>query len=305
MPDWTPEIEVDRDLAARLIAEQFPELAGAPVEPLGVGWDNTVYAVDGAWAFRFPRREVAVPGVQREIAVLPRIAPRVPAPIPEPRWVGRPAPAFPWPFFGAPLLHGVEATVALDDSARERLARSLGGFLRALHGIPPADLPHDPLGRADMQRRVPFGAGRLDEVAAAGMAVPMHLLRAVLDEARRLPPSARRVTVHGDLHVRHLLVDAARADPLCGVIDWGDVCAGDPAIDLSVAWTLFAPPARVAFFAAYGPIEEDQALRARVIGLFLSATLAVYGATEGMGALRDEALAGLERLVTRADLGSI
>jgi aminoglycoside phosphotransferase (APT) family kinase protein len=35
---------------------------------------------------------------------------------------------------------------------------------------------------------------------------------------------------HGDLHVRHLLVDEAGA--LAGVIDWGEVCRGHPASEL-------------------------------------------------------------------------
>ncbi len=64
-PQWTPERLVPPDLASELIARQFPRLAGAAVEPLATGFDNIVYRVAGQWAFRFPRRKVAVPGVQR------------------------------------------------------------------------------------------------------------------------------------------------------------------------------------------------------------------------------------------------
>ena len=53
MPQWSPEIVVDSALARRLIRERFPELDGAPIEPLGEGWDSTVWLVDGRWAFRF------------------------------------------------------------------------------------------------------------------------------------------------------------------------------------------------------------------------------------------------------------
>src|SRR5918998_30663 len=112
-------------------------------------------------------------------AQMPALAARLPAPISAPRWVGRPAAAYPWPFFGARLLPGAEPTTAFADAARQRLAPRLGAFLRELHAVRPHDeLPHDPLGRADMGRRVPFAAGRLDELAALRLHAPFAALRA-------------------------------------------------------------------------------------------------------------------------------
>ena len=300
MAEWDAEIVVGERQARSLIASQFPELAAAAIELIGVGWDNTVFAVDGRWAFRFPRRAVALAGVEREIAVLPHLAPLLPVAIPEPRYVGRPGPGFPWPFFGAPLLDGDEATLAFGDAARARLAPALGDVLRRLHAVPPHPvLPHDPMGRVDMARRIPFAEQRLAELERAGLLAPFGDLRAVLDTARDLPPSQRLATVHGDLHVRHILVDAAAEEPLRGIIDWGDVCAGDPAMDVAIGWMLFREPERMRFLDAYGPMEPDQVARARVVAVFLSATLALYGAAEGMPGLRDESLAGLGRIIGR------
>ena len=293
MPEWDPEVEVDERLAAQLIASQFPDLADAPVRFLAAGWDNTVFTVDDRWAFRFPRRAVALSGIEREIAVLPRLAPHLPIAIPAPRYVGAPSPAFGWPFAGAALLAGHEPTPGLSDAARARIAPSLGRFLRTLHGLDPGvDLPQDPLGRADMARRVPFATEQLHELATTGLADHWRRARPLLDAARDLPTSDRSAVVHGDLHFRHLLVDG---DALTGVIDWGDLCRGDPAMDLQVAWSFLPPEARPAFWAAYGPIEPDQELRPRIVALFLGAVLARYGELEGLGGVRDEALAPLER----------
>jgi len=116
---WDPERVVSADEAADLIAGQFPRLRDAPVEALATGWDNTVFLVGGQWIFRFPRRAVALPGVEREIHLLPLLAPRLSLPVPVPEFAGRPSPAFPWPFWGARL--GRNELVGLQLSRRTGL----------------------------------------------------------------------------------------------------------------------------------------------------------------------------------------
>lgn len=119
----------------------------------------------------------------------------------------------------------------------------------------------------------------------------------LLDDAADLPPSSRVAVLHGDLHVRHLLVDEdGRAT---GVIDWGDVCIGDPAIDLGIAYGSFSGEARSALLEAYGtPIDGLTELRARVVAVFLAAALLQYGDGIGDVALRTEAARALDRAVT-------
>jgi aminoglycoside phosphotransferase (APT) family kinase protein len=79
------------------------------------------------------------------------------------------------------------------------------------------------------------------------------------------------------------------------VIDWGDVCRADPAIDLQLVWSFLPPTQRAAFLDAYGPVSEDQLLRARVLALSLCAALAAYGHAEGITGVEREALDGLAR----------
>jgi aminoglycoside phosphotransferase (APT) family kinase protein len=303
MAEWSAEVVVGAGLARRLIADQFPAVELASLRLLAEGWDNTVWLAGERWVFRFPRRELALPGFDRELAVLPRLAPLLPLPIPDPVFRGRPAHGFPWPFYGAALIAGREvADAALDDEARARLARPLGEFLRALHDTPSGPpnptavggaLPVDPFGRADMAKRVPQTAARFAEVEGLGVWRAPAAAREIVDAAAGLPAAEPSVVAHGDLHVRHLLVgeDGAAA----GVIDWGDVCRADPAIDLPLYWYLLPPEARPAFLAAYGPVTEEALLRARVLSLLLSGTHAVYARHHGMTALEREAVGGLER----------
>ena len=295
MPEWDADVVVDEALVQALLGDQFPELDASSARLLGEGWDNSVWVVEETWVFRFPRREIAIAGVERELAVLPVLAPLLPVPISAPTFVGRATERFRWPFFGAPLLEGVElADAGLDDDARERLGTDLGRFLRSLHDVGlDVELPVDPIRRAD----TPFRVERLREKLT-------HLpewrsspeIDSILREGERLPPpSSGRVVAHGDLHVRHLLVAEG---VLAGVIDWGDVCLSDPAIDLMLVWSALTPVGRVRFEEAYGPVNAEQRLRARVLALFLDVTLLLYARDVANAALERECVAGLERTLT-------
>jgi aminoglycoside phosphotransferase (APT) family kinase protein len=275
---WSAEEHVDEERARQLIRAQF-ELAAAEVTLVSEGWDYAVFRVDCEWAFRFPRREVVVPGTEREIAVLPAIAERLSVGVPAPVFVGRPGDAFPWPFYGARYLDGVEATVRHVDPV------ALGEALRALHAPETLaavgeGLPADPLGRVDMDVRLP----RLEEL---GIEAP-----ALVAAAQELPPAHHTVVCHGDLHMRQLLVDG---DALTGIVDWVDVCRSDPAVDLSVAWSTLDTARRPAFFAAYGEVDEETRVRARVVAAFLCAMLADWAGKEQMPLVLDAAAAGLRR----------
>jgi aminoglycoside phosphotransferase (APT) family kinase protein len=293
--EWDFEIEVNEGLARALIAEQFPSLGVESLRRLGEGWDNTVWVTGEDIAFRFPRRDIAVPGVEREMAILPELAAALPAPIPDADYAAAPNAAFPWPWFGSRLIVGRELAVAgLEVDARATLAVELGGFLGALHGLRPSvatTLAIDPMGRAEMTTRVPR-----TRVALEGAASPWsghERAAAVLDAAKRLAPDAEAVFAHGDLNVRHALV--SEWGGLAGVIDWGDMCRAPRSVDLPLYWSLFGAGARAAFRAAYGPLTDDTLTRARVLALFFDATLAVYAHDRGMNDLESQALQGLNQ----------
>lgn len=297
MREWAAEITVDESLARRLIGTQFPELELRSLSLLGQGWDVTVWLVDDQWVFRFPRREMVIPGLENEVSHLPQLASLVPLPIPIPTYIGQPSSEFRWPFYGASFLAGRElAEAALDDGGRTALARPLGEFLRALHRTRlGADLPLDPVGRADMTLRVPKTRERLAELGQLGLWHAPREAHEVIDAAVELGPLEPTALVHGDLHLRHLLVDdAGRA---AAVIDWIDLSYNTPGVDLVLYWSVLPPEGRREFREAYGTIGDDQLLCARTLSLFLCGTLALYGHHEGMPALRREAVAGLDRTI--------
>jgi aminoglycoside phosphotransferase (APT) family kinase protein len=261
---WAPERVVDFGLAGALIESQFPALAPVSAEPFGEGWDNTAYQINGTLVFRFPRRQIAVPLMETECRVLPRIAPSLPLPIPVPSYVGRPTPEYPWPFAGYARIPGFSASrLCLDDRQRSELARPLGRFLSALHALPPSGVGGDTIGRLNVERL----AERIRKSTEG--------IESIVEESLGLRSGPRAVLVHGDLYVGHLMVDDDIR--LRGVIDWGDVHANDPAVDLSVAWSFLPPGARGEFREAYGPIEERSWRLARLRALHYGIVLLDYG----------------------------
>jgi aminoglycoside phosphotransferase (APT) family kinase protein len=301
VPEWDAEVVVDEQLVRALLAEQFPELDGSSARFVGEGWDNSVWAVEERWAFRFTRREIAVPLVERELTVLPRLAPLLPVPIPVPLFVGRTSERFPYPFFGAALLPGREPAEAdLGDDDRLGLASDLGRVLRQLHSPDTLDavdpdraLPIDFNRRAEMSVRVPRAREHVAYLRESALWRPPRVLERILADAELLPPSdADLVLAHGDLHLRHVLV---AEDGLAAVIDFGDVCLADPCIDLVLAWSLCTPLGRGRFFAEYGSVTEAQLLRSRVLAIMLDSMLARYAHETGSASLERETVAALER----------
>lgn len=269
MAQWTAEVEVTEDEAARVIAAQFPLLAPVTVRLLGAGWDNTAFVVNEHFVFRFPRRAIAVPLLATELEVLPQLASHLPLPIPVPSFQGT---LGEWPFGGYERLAGQTMCGArLREAERAGLAVSLAQFLRVLHAqkVP---APPDMIRRLDLEFRLPRAQENLAKARALGL-----LGELALDF---VPPRgwvARTDTlVHGDLYVRHLLVGDERA--LAGVIDWGDLHLGDPAIDLSIAFIVLPPEAHDAFRAAYGPIEDETWQVARLRATWHTLTVLLYAA---------------------------
>ena len=156
---WEAEQLLEPPQALTLIQEQFPNLECKTVRLLGVGWDNTAFIVDEKIIFRFPRREFALPLLESEWALLPKLAPQLPLPIPIPKWKGVPTEHFPWPFIGYEMLPGFTACYTnLSEEQRAAFAEPLARFIQTLHQIPRINscpMFEDYLGRIDKIKLVP------------------------------------------------------------------------------------------------------------------------------------------------------
>lgn len=298
MAHWAPEIDVDEELARESIAAQFPELGPKTVRPFGAGMDNAAFLVNERYVFRFPRREIAVPLLERETRILPLIVPRVPVAIPVPRFVGEPNDRYPWVFAGYELLEGTSAcSISLSNTERETMAPALGFFLRDLHAIDPAraierGLPGDLIGRLNHAHRFQLAQERfalLEDSGALTNTQPfIDFMASVAPGDTDVQPS---VIAHGDLYARHILLNRRHA--LGAVIDWGDLHYGHPATDLMVAHSMLPASAHDAFIAAYGGVDERTWQIAKYRATYHCGLVANFGIQTGDAALWDAGLTGL------------
>ena len=236
------EIEITADLVHDLLQDQHPDLAGLAIREVEGGWDNQMWRLGDELAVRMPRTERAPDLQRKERRWLPVLAPRLPLPVPTPVRIGEPSARFPKPWTimtwvpGEPLDH---TSISRGDHAADTLA----GFLRALHVEAPAEAPTS----SDRGAHPKEVHGRLRALLAGRCprrhGSPSPSVRAVWDDAVAAPEwEGPPVWLHGDLHPANVVVSDGT---LSGVIDFGDMFAGDPAWDLAAAWLLLPAGARL------------------------------------------------------------
>ncbi|MFP5255497.1 MAG: aminoglycoside phosphotransferase family protein [Acidimicrobiia bacterium] len=249
---------MDEALVRRLLASQLPHLAELPlrtVEPWGT--DHAIWRLGDDLVVRFPRIEWAAGQPEREASWLPRLAPHLPVAVPEPVALGEPAEGYPFRWAVHRWIPGELASPdRIDDPVR--FALDLAQAVRALQQVPADEAP------PARHRARPVQA--YDQATRRAIDAAAHLIdadaaTAVWAEALAAPPHAGPpVWVQGDLEGNCLV----RGGQLCGIVDWGSACVGDPAVDVQVVWSpLFTDESRAAFIEA---LEVDAATLARARG---------------------------------------
>lgn len=243
-----PSVEkaaITPELVSRLVAAQFPRWADLPVTAVELdGWDNTTFRLGEDLVVRLPSADWYVAQVDKEHQWLPILAPQLPLPIPRPLAKGIPGSGFPRPWSVYRWLAGQHATMDRVGDLN-RFATDLADFLAALYKIDPAGGPEP--GKHNFFRGGPlttYDTETREAISALKAEIDTGAATEVWDAALAATWHGPSVWIHGDVTAANLLVVDGR---LSAVVDFGCSGVGDPACDLTMAWTFFFCDSRKVF----------------------------------------------------------
>lgn len=169
-----------------LIISRLPQFAGAQFVTLAEGWDSVALESDG-WIFKFPRTDEARARLEREVAVLGFLRPRITMPLPQPvLFDGDEVFSQHRKIVGEKLL--ADDYLMLGEGPRNALATRMAQLYAELHQLP-------------LARMQQVGAVAVDPWMAPGDilegALP-RLPRGYKGWARKVVSAYRKLTIRGD-----------------------------------------------------------------------------------------------------------
>ena len=265
------DIVIDEALVRSLLREQHPDLADQPLREIDSGWDNAMFRLGDSLVVRLPRRVAVTHLIEREQEWLPQLAPLLPIPVPAPVRFGHPAQNYSWRWSIVPWLAGRNADLC---EPRADQAERLAAFLCALHRPAPANAPLNPYRGVPLRERALQMVERVRRLERETTLLNDDIMR-IYHAAIDAPIDVAPTWLHGDLHAGNILVEDGT---ISGVIDWGDMTAGDRATDLATLWmNLSDRKARENAMRACNGVSDATWLRAKGWAVFFGVTLGTSG----------------------------
>jgi aminoglycoside phosphotransferase (APT) family kinase protein len=238
-------LEIDCALVQNLVGNQFPDLSNLEVVKIKKqGHDNRTFRLGNELSVRLPSHSSYADAVHKEAIALQALDGTLSVDIPKVFAIGEPSKAYPLPWSIRHWLPGNtwEETQVVD---RCSLADALGKVLVELRSVP-AEISLS-AGKHSFYRGC-HPSAYSDEVAESLRRVddPSKTKQCLEIWHRGMVTvwSDAPVWFHGDVAVGNVLM---KGNAVSALIDFGTCGVGDPACDLTVAWTYFASSERQRF----------------------------------------------------------
>lgn len=247
-----------------LVDTQFPEWANLTIKPVkDGGHDNRTFHLGEKMTIRMPSHKSYEPQVEKEAKWLPKLSPHISIPITVPIRKGKPTKDYPYVWSINQWIDG--DTVTQDNVDLNQFARDLANFLNELQRIDASEGPksgaHNFYRGGDLSVYDSETKEALDQLKRE---INVNKCRLIWEQARLSKWENEAVWVHGDIAPGNLLVQNRR---LSGVIDFGILGTGDPACDLSIAWTFFDNSSREIFMESMN-LDKETWKRAKAWALW-------------------------------------
>lgn len=255
------EVAITRSLVRELLQEQVPQWAGWDLSYVATGWDNEVYRLGDELLIRLPRRKMGEATGRNERQWLPKLVRETGQDVASIVFAGQPNAAYPFTFSVVKYVPG-QSAARIGRPLRDGYAPEMATYFRLLHQPatdprPVSDYRGCPLQTLDIKTR-----GEISLLASGQRAAAIEVWRAAVEAPVHEGPP---LWLHGDPHPHNTIIEQhGREIRLAALVDFGDLCTGDPASDLGAAWMHFTVSGTESFMAHYGVLEGSPLwLRAR------------------------------------------
>lgn len=308
MAEWDRGQLRDRqERGALLVRERHPDLAGLDIREVADGWDNQLWCLGEELSYACRVRSVRRPSCARSSGGCPlwrrpfHHRSRSPCgPVNRPRASRGRGPSQP----GCPA----NRPTAPRSATAVRLTPWRSFSRRFMRRRPPTHRSV-PIAGFPFERSRTVSGSWSRKSPPEGAADGLRPVRDVWDEALATPEwEGPPAWLRAGLHPADVVVSDGT---LSGVIDFGDMCAGDPAVGLAAAWVLLPAGAAARFFDAYAQADEAMIRRARGLAALEEPLPRPHGPGRGARSCRRQAdmgpagRAALDRVLAPVhDLGS-
>ena len=238
------EVDINAALVQQLLHQQAPAWADQSLTLVdSAGTDHVLYKLGADTVVRLPRIGWADDQAARESAWLPIIAPFLPVAVPQPVFLGTPTNAYPWHWSIYRWLPGDDA-LASPPTDERATAHTVASIVAGMRRVPITGGLHRGSRAGTLQSRHDDTCGALRALTPMGL---IDTSQAALLWQRWVAEPVTNdaaVWLHSDIHSGNLLVVDGNISAL---IDFGGLTLGDPAVDLTVAWSMLSEQARTVF----------------------------------------------------------
>ncbi len=256
------KLKISCEAAHNLIAQQFSQWTHLHVKPVEhSGLDNITFRLGEDMLIRLPSNEDYAAKVAIEQKWLPILKQHLSFSIPEPLAQGEPSKDYPWNWSVYRWIEGESAnTLQISETHLKQIALDLAKVLNELHKIDTTGAPlpglhnfwrgaHPSVYDTETRSAIKELNGFIDANAAISL----------WEKATSSKWNKSPVWIHGDFASGNILIKNGR---LVAVIDFGGMGVGDPACDLTIAWTFLKNESRQAFKSNFH-LDSDTWTRAR------------------------------------------